>query len=60
MHMVRPSLALDPRRFGQRYVLHAAAETAPQHMSDRKISDDLKLFATTFLGGFLFVTVLIA
>lgn len=55
MHMNRPSLALDPRRFGQRYVLHSPVEEAP-----RRISDDVKLFGTTFLGGFLFVTVLLA
>lgn len=53
--MVRPSLALDPRRFGQRFVLHS-----PPAVPMRGISDDLRLFATTFLGGFLFVTVLIA
>lgn len=55
MHMVRPSLALDPRRFGRRFVLHTPAGES----SARAISDDLKLFATTFLGGFLFVSILI-
>ena len=44
----------DPRRFGRRPALLIAVE-AP----GPSVSDDLKLFALTFLGGFLFVSVLI-
>jgi hypothetical protein len=55
MHMVRPALALDPRRFGRRFVLREA-----RPVSSPRYSDDLKLFATTFAAGFLFVSLLIA
>jgi len=44
----------DPRRFGRRPP-PAAAIARPQP----SISNDLKLFAVTFLGGFLFVSILI-
>lgn len=57
MHMrtVRPAIAADPRHFGRRFpTLFAETET-----DDPAILDDLKLFATTFAVGFLFVTVLI-
>ncbi|MEO5772783.1 MAG: hypothetical protein ABIQ32_01515 [Sphingomicrobium sp.] len=56
MAMVRPALALDPRRFGRRFVLHAEEADGPSF----EISDDLRLFATTFAAGFLFVSLLIA
>jgi hypothetical protein len=50
MQLARPMFALDPRRFGRR--------PAPQPRFS--ISADLKLFATTFIAGFLFVSILIA
>ena len=55
MQLARPAIALDPRRFGRgvRARLLAAA-AAPS-----RLSDDFKLFATTFVAGFLFVSVLL-
>ncbi len=58
MAMTRPALALDPRRFGRRFVLHGV-ERAKENWIPR-LSDDARLFATTFAGGFLFVSLLIA
>ena len=55
MQLARPAFAADPRSFGRGRLraLCAAPASAP-------LSDDLKLFATTFLAGFLFVSILIA
>jgi len=55
MHIARPALALDPRRFGRRAV--PLSVSAPSFST---LSDDLRLFAVTFAGGFLFVSVLLA
>jgi hypothetical protein len=54
MHRFRPLLAAHPMRFGRgpERVLAAPAEKA-------WFSDDVKLFAATFLAGFLFVSILI-
>ena len=54
MQLARPAYAPDPRRFGRR--ASAVAVAAPAQPS---ISDDVKLFAGTFLCGFLFVSILI-
>lgn len=55
MQFVRPAFATHPRRFGKRqaFVLTLPSEPAWAY------SDDLKLFAATFLAGFLFVSILI-
>jgi hypothetical protein len=55
MQLVRHAVAADPRMFGrgQRRVL----ERAP---APSTVNADLKLFATTFLAGFVFVSILIA
>ena len=55
MQLARPTIARHPFRFGQgrRWVV----EDVPPAPS--ALSDDLKLFAMTFLGGFLFVSILI-
>jgi len=56
MRMLRPAIALDPRLFGRRipgFDLGAVEERS------WSIGDDLKLFASTFAAGFLFVAVLI-
>lgn len=55
MSFARASIAVDPRRFGRGPVWqHAASE-------DRlSVSEDLKLFATTFMAGFVFVSLLLA
>ena len=55
MAVVRPSYALDPRRFGRAAI--PFAEAAPA--SPSRHSDDLRLFALTFAAGFLFVSILI-
>ena len=57
MQLARPAFALHPMLFGRgrMYVLSTPAVAAPF-----KISDDVKLFATTFLAGFVFVSILIS
>ncbi|MEO8454696.1 MAG: hypothetical protein ABI454_06020 [Sphingomicrobium sp.] len=55
MQPARRTLAADPRMFGRRP--RRVLEQAPGAST---ISADLKLFATTFLAGFIFVSVLIA
>ena len=56
MQLARPVSAVHPRCFGRgpRKQLEATVPTAGT------ISDDLKLFATTFAAGFVFVSVLLA
>ena len=58
MHFVRPAFALHPRRFGRgpAYTGEAVSRAAPLLPG---ISEDVKLFAATFLAGFLFVSILI-
>ena len=56
MRMLRPASAIDPRLFGRRmpgFILDGNEELAVT------VGEDLKLFATTFAIGFLFVSVLI-
>jgi hypothetical protein len=55
MQFVRPKIAQDQRRFGKGQA-RAVTLTAGQASA---LSHDLKLFATTFLAGFLFVSILI-
>ena len=52
----RHAVRFHSRRFGRRapFVAPAQPVRAPA------ISDDLRLFAATFAGGFLFVSILIA
>lgn len=57
MQLARPLTALDQRRFGRGPVWLTVAPAAPAAIA---LSDDLKLFATTFAAGFLFVSLLIA
>ncbi|MFL6850845.1 MAG: hypothetical protein ACJ8EH_08325 [Sphingomicrobium sp.] len=54
MQLVRPPFASHPSRFG-RGPVRAMAVTAP----NPALSDDVKLFAGTFIAGFLFVSILI-
>lgn len=55
MQLARRIVAPDPRIFGRgpRRIL----EVPP---TESRISGDLKLFATTFVAGFVFVSILIA
>ena len=55
MQLVRPVFASDPRSFGRGIRRTFAASAAP-----RARSDELKLFATTFVAGFVFVSMLLA
>ena len=57
MQLARPAIAADPRRFGRARRAMAVAAPAP---AAGGLSDDLRLFATTFLAGFLFVSVYLA
>lgn len=55
MQLARPAIAQHPFAFGRGIVrkLEPPAAAAPS------IGDDLKLFAATFLAGFVFVSLLI-
>ena len=53
MQFCRPAFALHPLRFGRGPM--RAADNAPPET----LSSDLKLFAGTFLAGFVFVSILI-
>ena len=55
MQLVRPIVAVHPRLFGR----GPAREVDVLPTGGASLSDDLKLFATTFLAGFLFVSILI-
>jgi hypothetical protein len=57
MQLVRAPIALDPRTFGRR-TRGELPSLLPTPASRR--SSDLKLFASTFLAGFVFVSVLLA
>ena len=56
MQLARPAIAVDPRRFGR----GQARGFEPASVPASNLGSDLKLFATTFLCGFVFVSVLIA
>lgn len=56
MQLARPVSAAHPRQFG-RGPVRQLDEVRPVAKS---ISNDLKLFATTFAAGFVFVSVLLA
>lgn len=57
MQLARPGIAIHPLRFGRgrRFASAPAAASATP-----AIGADLKLFATTFLAGFVFVAVFLA
>ena len=57
MMPARHHLASMHRTFGRRPIAQAASDVAPQPVS---LSDDARLFALTFAGGFLFMTVFLA
>jgi hypothetical protein len=59
MSFVRQAFGLDPRTFGRRF--EDAPEWPPAVRARRTLfSEDLKLFAATFIGGFVFVSVYLA
>ena len=55
MQLVRPAIATDPRTFGRNAPPALAVPAAP-----RRLGDDFKLLAITFLAGFAFVSVFLA
>jgi len=56
MRSARAAIALDPRLFG-RGPTRVLAVAEPDGWS---LSDDARLFATTFAAGFLFISILVA
>ena len=52
MQLARPWFALDPARFGRRTMRSSGTLST--------VGADARLFATTFIAGFLFVSILIA
>ena len=56
MQLVRPVNAAHPRHFG-RGPVRQLDHVLP---TGNLVSDELKLFATTFAAGFIFVSVLLA
>jgi hypothetical protein len=56
MQLARPAFAPHPRLFGRGPVRDTSTRVAPAF----SISADVKLFASTFAAGFLFVSVLLA
>ena len=55
MRTPRALVAADPRRFGRA----PAWQLSPVESERWALSDDFKLFASTFTAGFLFVSILI-
>jgi hypothetical protein len=55
MQLARPLFATNPKLFGKGPVREVAGPRAQA----ASLAADLKLFAATFIGGFLFVSVLI-
>ena len=56
MRMLRPVIALDPRLFGRRFPGFILGDIERPEFA---LSDDLKLFLTSFAIGFVFVSALI-
>ena len=55
MQLTRPAFALDPKHFGK----GRARDVSASEGTPFTLSADFKLFATTFVAGFLFVSILI-
>lgn len=58
MRSMRSAIALDPRLFGRGR--NYSAPSSPEQAEADTAWSEFKLFATTFLGGFLFVAVYLA
>ena len=56
MRLLRPVIALDPRLFGRRFPGFILGD---DERPEFRISDDLKLFVSSFAVGFVFVSALI-
>jgi hypothetical protein len=58
MLSARPVVAIDPRCFGRgRTLVSKVPASEPVTL---QLSDDLKLFVTTFFAGFIFVSLFLA
>jgi hypothetical protein len=55
MQLARPTIALDPKSFGKRRVRRPESASGGS-----TLAADIKLFAATFLAGFVFVSILIS
>jgi hypothetical protein len=55
----RHSKRLDPRRFG-RGRIRVFEDPQPQQQHGWRLSDDLRLFASSFVAGFVFVAIMVA
>lgn len=55
MQLTRPAFALDPSLFGKGPV----RDISMPRRGQSGLSADIRLFATTFVAGFLFVSILI-
>jgi hypothetical protein len=55
MHVARSGIAIDPRRFGRARPWQLSASEMRA-----SVSAEVKLFASTFVGGFVFVSLLLA
>jgi hypothetical protein len=55
MQLIRPAFALHPTQFGKGRSRDLSPEIAPANA----LGADVRLFATTFVAGFLFVSILI-
>lgn len=56
MRLLRPVIALDPRLFGRRFPGFILGD---EEQPEFTISEDFKLFVTSFALGFVFVSALI-
>ena len=56
MRFMRPVFAPDPRLFGRRRPYILTLSIAPA----RPLREELRFFATAFIGGFLFMAILVA
>ena len=57
MALVRSEIAADPRGFGRKFP--ELSQPQPRGRSS-SLRDDLRLFAVTFVAGFLFVSIILA
>ena len=58
MQLARPASAVHPRRFGRGPYKQVSVQAVAARAT--VLSDDVKLFVTTFAAGFVFVSILLA
>lgn len=57
MRIMRSIIALDPRLFGRGRIFNLTFTSEPAFPA---VSEEVKLFALAFLGGFMFVAIFFA